>query len=203
MARGPQEDADLRLVQELVFDPRGLTLQRFSHAEMKVGRTPDFRVLKDGELVAFCEVKSPRDDWLADQLSAAQPLEIVGGARNDPIFNRIARQIEKAATQFDAVNDTRDFPNILVFVNHDMASNYNDLRETVTGLFYAESGEREATMMHISEGRIGQSKLRVDLYVWVDVRTRRVQGYVFSESVLEHVTRVCELLGLDASKIKH
>jgi hypothetical protein len=203
MARGPQEDIDLQLVQEIVFAARGLTLERFTHAETVAGRTPDFRVFKDAELVAYCEVKSPRDDWLEDQLAAAQPLEIVGGPRNDPIFNRIARQIEKAVTQFDAVNGLRLIPNILVFVNHDTMSNINDLMETVTGYFQSESGEREPTIMHIAEGRLGSIKRRVDLYVWIDSRTRRVQGYVFGQEDAQHLQQICALLGLDASKITH
>src|SRR5262249_31410695 len=53
-------------------------------------------------LKAFCEVKSPRDDWLDDQIEAASPGQIAGGARSDPTFNRIARHVDKAASQFDA-----------------------------------------------------------------------------------------------------
>jgi hypothetical protein len=46
-------------------------------------------------------------------------------------------------------------PNILIFVNHDRASRHNDLRETLTGMFHAEGGERLETMTHMSEGRLG------------------------------------------------
>jgi hypothetical protein len=56
-------------------------------------------------------------------------LELAGGLRNDPTFNRIARHVEKTVRQFDAVNATRTLHNILVFVNHDKASSYNDLRD--------------------------------------------------------------------------
>jgi hypothetical protein len=62
--RGPNEESDLLLVQELIFSPRGLGMTRFSHAETVAGRTPDFRILQSGELVAYCEVKSSRDGWL-------------------------------------------------------------------------------------------------------------------------------------------
>jgi len=92
--RKPDEDPDLKLIEELIFAPRGLELQRFSHQE--TGRTPDFRVLRAGELAAYCEVKSPRDDWLDNQLDVAPPLQLVGGLRPDPTFNRIARHVEKA-----------------------------------------------------------------------------------------------------------
>src|SRR5262249_40989390 len=97
-------------------------------------------------LKAFCEVKSPRDDWLDDQIEAASPGQIAGGARSDPTFNRIARHVDKAASQFDAVNGGHAVPNILVFVNHAVASGFGDLHETLTGMFHSESGERFPTM---------------------------------------------------------
>jgi hypothetical protein len=199
----PNEDPDLKLVEELLFAPRHLVLQRFSRTETLTGRTPDFRVFRTGELVAFCEVKSPRDDWLDDQLDDAPPLQLVGGLRPDPTFNRIARHIEKAASQFESVNSARSLPNILVFVNHDRASSFNDLRETLTGMFHSADGERFETISHISEGRLGEVKRAIDLYVWIDERRRRIQGYFFNEALPERVGNICELLGLDASKIKH
>ncbi len=131
MSRGPDEEPDLILAEELVFAPRDLDLQKFSHVETVAGRTPDFRVFQTGELVAFCEVKSPRDDWLENQLAATPPGQILGGGRPDPVFNRLARHIQKAATQFDAVNQDQIVPNILIFVNHDTDSRYGDLREAL------------------------------------------------------------------------
>lgn len=110
-----------------------------------------------------------------------------------PRFSRIARHVE----------NVRALPNILVFVNHDTASSYNDLPETLKGMLHAAGGERFETMTHISEGGLGAIKHRIDLYAWIDARTRRVQGYVFSEASPERVKTVCDLLGLDASKIKH
>jgi hypothetical protein len=74
MTRRPDEDSDLVLINELVFAPRGLKLARFSQAETLAGKAPDFRVLQAEKLVAFCEAKSPRDDWLDDQLDKARPL---------------------------------------------------------------------------------------------------------------------------------
>jgi hypothetical protein len=52
MPRGPNEDPDLTLVEKLLFAGRGLELRRFSHAETVAGRTPDFRVIRSGTLVA-------------------------------------------------------------------------------------------------------------------------------------------------------
>jgi len=198
MARGPNEAPDLELAEKLLFSPHGLKLEKIE--ETIAERTPDFRVIQDGNLVAFCEVKSPRDDWLGNQLDTAPSGQIVGGRRNDPVFNRIARHIEKAATQFDVVNNGRMVPNILVFVNHDRASHYGDLLETVTGEFHTEDGARHVTMAHLSEGRL-QPKQHIDLYAWLDVATELIQGYVVNKAS-SHMKRVCKLLGIDPSKIK-
>lgn len=142
MARAPDETADIDLTDELLFRPRGLVLERFPPEEIGRGKTPDRRVIQGGHLVAFAEIKSPRDDWLDEQFQAAPPGAVVGGARRDPTFNRIARQVQKAARQFKAVNPLRHDPNILVLVNHDIAAHYSDLHETLTGEFHASTGER-------------------------------------------------------------
>jgi hypothetical protein len=195
------EEPDLELAEHLVFRDSGLILQRFSRAETLAGRTPDFRVLRDNELVAFCEVKSPRDDWLEEQIDEVPAGEIAGGLRDDPTFNRIARHIEKAATQFDAVNAKRVLPNVLVVVNHAAATSFADLRETVTGMFHAADGKRYPTVTHISEGRIADARFKVDLYVWIDGKSRCVQGRLFNDRSPNHVQTLRVLLGLDAAAI--
>ena len=60
----PTEDADIRLMQELIFQPSNVVLQRFSKQEMANGKTPDFKLMKGSELCGYCELKSPRDDWV-------------------------------------------------------------------------------------------------------------------------------------------
>jgi len=202
MARQPNEEPDLALAEELIFGDRGVVLQRYGRAETRAARTPDFRVLQGGKVVAFCEVKSPRDDWLDEQLDRAPIWQIVGGPRPDPTFNRIARHVEKAASQFDAVNADRAHPNILVFVNHADATGFGDLLETLTGTFHTSSGEQFPTVRHISGGRIGSARTKIDLYAWIDLKTRRVQGYLFNDLTPHHVQAVCDLLGLDAAAIE-
>jgi hypothetical protein len=202
MTRGPNESADLKLVSELVFASHDLDLQRFSRSETVAGKTPDFRVTRGNRLVAFCEVKSPRDDWLDEQLESTPSGQIVGGARNDPTFNRIARHIQKAAMQFDAVNSSRTVPNILVFVNHATTGHYGDLLETVTGILRTANGKSYVTIPYISEGRIADTKTQIDLYVWIDFQSRRVQGYLCNETVASHMRDLCKMLHLNWPKIE-
>ena len=54
-----------------------LTVERFSKAETRAGKTPDFRVFQNGEFLAYCEVKSsPKDQWLDDKESVVKIIEI-------------------------------------------------------------------------------------------------------------------------------
>ena len=204
MAKTPDEAADINLVEDLIFRPCGLVLEPFTREETARSKTPDRRVFRAGELAAYTEIKSPRDDWFGERLAAARPGTMVGGARLDPVFNRIARHIQNAASQFDAVNPRRHHPNILVLVNHARQSDYRDLLETVTGVFRADTGERFPTMKHISDQRIARAKRRIDLCAWIDGRRRRIEGYLVNEATEpDYKLQLCGLLGIDPAKIMH
>ncbi len=197
MLRHTDEQTDLDLVVEYLVG-RGLSAERFSHAEMLTGRTPDFRVRRDGAVVAFCEVKSPNDPWLDGLLDDAPAMTVVGGARPDPIFNRLARLIAKAETQFASVNPAHAELNILAIVNHDGASHFGDLVETLTGYFHAADGKKYPTMQHIAEGRIGEAQRRIDAFLWFDGKT----GFMASPPLIndldpERVRQLCALLSID------
>jgi len=203
MTRKPDEASDVSLVERLIFGQPGITLQRFEDREIVAGSTPDFKVLRCANLVAFCEVKSPRDDWLEGQIMAVPPGQIAGGVRSDPTFNRLARHVKKAASQFNAVNAGRAVPNILVFVNHADASHAGDLIETLTGTCLTDSGERIPTVRrHISERWIGQARHQIDLYIWIDRKTSSVQYLFNDEASTPVVAGLCDLLGLDPSNIR-
>jgi hypothetical protein len=172
---------------------------------MRQSKTPDFRVFKDSVFVLYCEAKHVQyDEWLDKQLENAQPLEIVGGSRHDPIFNRLADRIHDAAKQFDAVNRDREFPNVLVFTNSDTHCGFPDLLGVLTGNFYAESGALEPIYKGVSEGRIRDEKLTIDLYVWFNERRGSQQkGSVFFNDGSKHYAALCTLLGSDSAEHRH
>jgi len=201
MRKTYDEQPDLDLVSAYLAD-RGLSTERFSQTETQAGKTPDFRVRQAGKVLAYCEVKSPNDPWLDDLLEDAPPLTIVGGARPDPTFNRLSRLLSKADAQFTAVNPAREEFNILAYVNHDNVSSYNDLRETLTGYFYANDGTKHPTMMDIAEGRIAEAKRRIDASLWFEARNRRMTGAVVSLVDPERVQRICSLLQVDPGRIR-
>ena len=164
------EAADTALAEELLFGPCGLVIEPIP-PEPGRAKTPDFRINSWRGFGGYCELKSPRDDWLDEQLEGSGG-EIVGGARQDPTFNRLARNIKEAGKQFRRANPDRGHPNVLVLVNHDRASHVGDLLETLTGRFHAESGETYLTMPHVA-ARVAD--VPVDLYVWIDAARRTVQ----------------------------
>jgi hypothetical protein len=194
------EQRDLDLVAAFLSD-RGLVAERFTRAETQIGRTPDYRVRQNGNLVAYCEVKAPNDPWLDEQLKDAPAFTIVGGLRSDPVFNRLARLLIKADTQFAAVNPARGPFNILAYVNRDDASHFGDLDETLTGYFRADDGTKHPTMLNIAEGRIGDAKRRIDAFLWFEARTRHLAGAVINQADEERKLGVCALLGFDPDAI--
>ncbi|KUO64484.1 MAG: hypothetical protein APF80_04795 [Alphaproteobacteria bacterium BRH_c36] len=187
------EERDLALVEELVAIPAGILLERIEATPE--GPRPDFRIQSRGGVAGFCEVKSPRDDWLDEQLEQAPPNTIVGGGRADPTFNRVARNIEKAVKQFDAVNPDHDVPNVLVIVNHDADSGFDDLCETLTGELRADTGEAHPTNLRVAT-RLGDKRQRIDLYCWIDndQDRRDIGGWLMTDSVPEHTAALRTML---------
>jgi hypothetical protein len=194
MADRTTEDKDLALVEELVSGPAGFILDRIEATPQQP--RPDFRMVSWRGLVGYCEVKSPRDDLLDELLERAPSGEVVGYARADPRFNRIARHILNAVRQFDSVNPDHSLPNVLVLVNHDAGSNFNDLYETVTGYARAASGERYPFHTRIAEQRLGDKRGQIDLFLWIDDHRKRrgIAGFLWSEASKEHLAALRTLL---------
>ena len=60
MDRGPDEVRDQEIVEQLLFDNcTKLRLVRFSRSEVHSSKSPDFKVLYEGELAAYCELSLP------------------------------------------------------------------------------------------------------------------------------------------------
>lgn len=200
MIQTPSEDDDQKLAEEIIFSPNHLVLLKIPRSSE---RTPDFRVISNGAVVAYCELKSPQDDWLDKLLDLAKSFLIVSGTREDPIFKKIRKHANKASKQFEAHNPTRKVPNILLFINHDDTSDFRDLREAFTGYFHASDGSRHATMLDIATS-LNRAKSQIDLCIWVDAKSRRVQGFYMNEDANpNHLNQLCMLFGKNPSDIKH
>jgi hypothetical protein len=143
----------------------GLRCERFAAPKREGRKTPDFKVLKDGELIAYLEVKTSHDSMkFAERADGL----CVSTTPNNPIFSRLANDIYRADEQFTSVNPDTLLPNILAFVNHDEKAGAIDLRAVVTGSVPLEGGGSLPAWHHISEGRIRDAKKRIHLYIWCD-----------------------------------
>ena len=192
-------DADEETIKAFL-ESNGLKPERFSKEEVRAGKTPDFRVFLNGEFQFFCEVKgSPEDSWLDKQLEGAKPGQLVGGPRNDPVFNRLTDDIHQAVKQFDAVNEDRAAPNVLALVNHDEMCGFNDLLGVLTGNFYAENGAAHPIYRQFSHGRIRDEKNRVDLFIGLD--DHKPNRLLFSQVDDGHHAKLLAIFGLSQDAI--
>ena len=184
---------------------RGFEVQTFDKQATRFARTPDFRLFRDGALIAYCEVKSfAKDRWLDEQLDQAQPGELAGGLRPDPIYNRISNGVHTAAQQLRAVNPDHQFLNILVLVNHDKAAKREDLVSVLTGKWDPLHGISDKTHTQYSEGRIREEKREIDLCLWIDSLSteRPFECRLCFTGNDKTRGRICELFALDPDKMK-
>jgi hypothetical protein len=154
------EEPDLALVERF-FTDRGLVAERIPKT---TGKTPDFKILRDATVVAFCEVKSPQDvfqERLNDAIRAAPEGQRGGVIESGPVsrqYRCMERAATKAAAQFNAVNPAHALPNILMFVNHDTTSYQGDFEEAVTG---SVGGIRTCISLR-------EQIAEIDAYVWLN-----------------------------------
>jgi large subunit ribosomal protein L30 len=172
-----QEESDAILLQQRIFAPRRLRLQRFKKEEMN-NKTPDFRVLKDGVIRGYCEMKSPQDSWIYQTPSGLNPGEFVERAREGRAAAILGDFILKAAQQFDAANPEHELPNILAFVNHAPGKDPIDLRLALEGKAVPGGGhgwfifdDPYEPAPADKQKRVWEAAHKIDLFLWVDSKT--------------------------------
>jgi hypothetical protein len=126
---------------------------------------------------------------------------LVGGSRPDPTYNRISNHIHSAAGQFEAVNGGCGYPNVLVFVNHDLHAGVQDLVSVLTGNAHTDRGSVLPWYCAYSEGRIREEKERIQLYLWIDVDEPEPRKFWMQSNEAHHLT-LCRCLGIDPALIK-
>jgi Ribosomal protein L7/L12 dimerisation domain len=184
--RGPNEDDDIKLIDELIFRPRDIVLQRFSKEEIAKGKTPDFKLIKGSKVCGYCELKSPRDDW-------TWPGKSVVETRHSPTSNNLARQITTSAQQFDAINPDHKLPNVLVLVNHAIGRTRSDVHVTLTGI-PVPGGANLFTLKLDHQKEVWESARRIDLFFWVDPQERSCDPLYANDPI--HRATVCSLFGI-------
>jgi hypothetical protein len=183
---------------------RGFETRRFDEKETQFSKTPDFKLCRQGRLVAFCEVKTfQHDTWLDQAVEKAAPGELAGGSRPDPIYNRISNAVHTAVRQLEAVNLQHEALNFLVLVNRDKAAKPRDLTSVLTGYWNPLRGVFSKTHTAYSEGRIREEKLKIDLYVWMEPsRDGSLQARLFFFGNDKTKEQVCNLLELNSKMVQ-
>jgi large subunit ribosomal protein L30 len=194
------EEADRALVRQLLGQTGDLDFVVLPEGKAK---TPDFKVMKDGQFKAYCELKSPRDDWIFAIPKDLKPGEIRQETREDPTAHALARVIGKAASQFDAVNQDRAYPNILVIVSHARLRGPADLHLAIGGLQMPDGGrryllvdpnERDFKKAFAKQQKLWDDARRIDVFYWIDAHTKVVR-HVVNKDGLRH-REACELMNI-------
>lgn len=179
----------------------GLEVERFDKKSMSSGKTPDFKVFQRDVMIFYCEVKNAmEDDWLNGLLDKAEPDELVGGLRSDPVFNRLTTHIHKARKQFDAVNQAEQLPNVLAFFNEDEHSGFLDLLAVATGNAYTEGGSTLPIYKVFSEGRVKNDLQAIHLVIWLDAN--KSHRFLFNTINDKHLMYLCSLFGFNHDNLK-
>jgi hypothetical protein len=169
---------------------RGFHCERFSKAEMRSGKTPDFRVFIDGEFSFFLEVKEVQE-------SASD-----SGAREDPVFNRLTDDIHTATKQFKAVNTDHEHPNVLAIVNNDVQCGSLDLVGVVTGNLLLEGGEKAPIYTKYACGRINKDLKQIDLIAWFDARKAKADpNFFIGPPFCDYICKVFEVDPLELPRV--
>jgi hypothetical protein len=94
------EAEDAALMRKLAFDGKNIVIEPYSNTELRNGKTPDFKPFKDGKLCGYCELKSPRDDFIFE---SPEPSD-AAIRENLPFHRKLGSHVRHAGMQFDAVN---------------------------------------------------------------------------------------------------
>lgn len=184
------EAEDVALMRELAFDPKGIELEPYSDAELRLGKTPDFKLLKDGGLRGYCELKSPRDDFTFEKPADGGPVI----RKNVPFYRKLGSHVRDAAQQFDAVNPNHKLPNIMVFVCHCPDIERRDLIATIAGLPVPDSNRRIFMLGRKMQEQVVTAARRIDLFLWIDAEGKLLQH--LSPNGAPHQQAALDLLGL-------
>jgi ribosomal protein L30 len=184
------EAADAALMRKLAFDANNIKLEPYSVAELKKGKTPDFKLYKDGKLCGYCEMKSPRDDYVFEKPAPGE----AAIRENLPFHRKLGSHIRHAGQQFDAVNPDHSLPNIMVFITHAPDIERRDLHATIAGLPAPAAGKRVFMLSRKMQEQVLDAACKIDLFLWIDAETGTLQHV--SVNGARHQAAALDLLGL-------
>jgi len=124
----PEDSYDKQLTIEY-FKTKGIEARLYPKTS-GMHKNPDFKLYVDGNLFAYCELKSIiHYELLSSNLPSGQICELE--FNNDSSFNNIQKKIHDASIQLKSANPNHDLPNILFFINYNRHRNVGDLKEVI------------------------------------------------------------------------
>jgi large subunit ribosomal protein L30 len=188
-AAAPDEAADIQLMRDLIFDANGIVPEPYDAAARNRGKTPDFKLMKNGKLVGYCELKSLFDFEALE----APPAGGMVVRKNLPFYRKLGQQIRGGSQQLDAENPAHDKPNIMVFVSHTPEIERKDLRATIAGLPLPD-GKALFMLGKKMQGQVCGAARRIDLFLWIDATARTCQHLTAADA--KHRATALGLFGL-------
>ena len=160
------------------FEKKGIEARPFTKTSAMPN--PDLKLYIDGNLFAYCELKSimPYELDLPSNLPSGQ---IYQDEHNDPAFNSIQNKIHEASKQLRSVNPDHDLPNIVFFLNHHKYRGIQDLRWVIKGQ-PSEKAPDVFDMTYLRRLFEKDDLSVVDYIVWIDSFSNKAFYYVRSES---------------------
>jgi hypothetical protein len=150
----------------VVCDANGIVLEPYDKAALNLGKTPDFKLMKDGQLVGYCEVKSLLDPETMEDAPEGE----MAVRKNLPFYRKLGQHVRGAVKQLDAVNGMHDKPNVMVFVSHTPEIERKDLIATIAGLPLSD-GKRLFMLGRKMQGQACDAARKIDLFLWIDATT--------------------------------
>jgi large subunit ribosomal protein L30 len=185
----PDEAADVQMLRDLICDAKDIVLEPYDNAALNRGKTPDFKLMKDGEIAGYCEVKS-----LFDPGALEDPPEGATAVRkNLPFYRKLGQNIRGAAEQLDAQSPNHDKPNVMVFVSHTPEIERKDLIATIAGL-PLPGGEPLFMLGRKMQGQVCEAARKIDLFLWIDATTRTCRHLTAADA--KHRATALRLFGL-------
>jgi hypothetical protein len=154
------------------FIKQGFEVERFSREEMINRKTPDFKIIKDRQIVLFCEVKEINEDLRNSECGV-----------KDNTYNIVSECINDSYKQFASVNPEHRLPNVLAIYSRRLGIDILDFKFTVEGGFQTEDDKFLPWLKNISEGRIKDRKKIIDMCFWYDEHKNEFKKMFSKESI--------------------
>jgi ribosomal protein L30 len=185
----PDEAADIALIRGLIADENQIVLQTYDAAELKRCKTPDFKLMKNGQLAGYCELKSV---WDFDKIEAP-PEGAAAVRKNLPFYRKLGQHVRGAVKQLEAGNPRHELPNVMIFVSHAPEIERKDLIATLSGLPVA-GGDRVFMLGKKMQRQVCDAAKKVDLFLWIDADKRECLH--LTDPAAKHGARAIDDFGL-------